>query len=240
MGFLPARIEAQEEMNPHTSKALHRRSLSWHGQPGMDSESAFFERWKTACRDVVDRERETNRKCYHRFAERRREMAKEYREAMKADPAKLAAHRSKTNARRRARALRDPQYRFGRQIRTRIWMAVHKSYGKKAARTFELIGCTRDQFLRHIEGTWSDGMTWENYGLHGWHIDHKTPLAHFDLTDPSEQRRAFHFTNTQALWAPLNLSKGANISRPAPAANGAATRPTRAAALAAPKRRATK
>ncbi len=117
-------------------------------------------------------------------------------------------------------------------------MAVHKAYGSKAAKTFELLGCTRRQFMQHIEATWLPGMSWNNYGLHGWHIDHVRPLALFDLTKPEEQRRAFIFSNTQAMWANDNLSKGKRVSLPVPAVSAAATRPARAAALAAPKRRA--
>jgi hypothetical protein len=45
-----------------------------------------------------------------------------------------------------------------------------------------------------------------------WHIDHIRPLASFDLTDPKQQRQAFHYTNLQSLWAKENLSKGKKIS----------------------------
>jgi hypothetical protein len=48
-------------------------------------------------------------------------------------------------------------------------------------------------------------MSWQNYGE--WHIDHVRPLASFDLSDPAQQRAAFHFSNTQPLWAKENLAK---------------------------------
>jgi len=52
------------------------------------------------------------------------------------------------------------------------------------------------------------GMTWDNYGYYGWHIDHKVPCSNFDLSKPEEQYKCFHYTNLQPLWAEENLIKG--------------------------------
>jgi hypothetical protein len=51
-------------------------------------------------------------------------------------------------------------------------------------------------------------MSWENYGLKGWHIDHIKPLEKFNLLDLEQLKRACHYTNLQPLWAEDNLSKG--------------------------------
>ena len=78
--------------------------------------------------------------------------------------------------------------------------------------TFELIGCNRETFLSHIEKQFTEGMTWENYGLKGWHIDHIIPLSSFDLIIESEVKKACHYTNLQPLWWYDNLEKGNKIS----------------------------
>jgi len=49
-------------------------------------------------------------------------------------------------------------------------------------------------------------MTWENHGE--WHIDHIKPCSLFNLLNEDEQKKCFHYTNLQPLWASENLSKG--------------------------------
>ena len=52
----------------------------------------------------------------------------------------------------------------------------------------------------------TSGMTWDNI-----HIDHIQPCASFDLEDPNEQRKCFHYTNLQPLLAEDNLRKSDQI-----------------------------
>ena len=54
-------------------------------------------------------------------------------------------------------------------------------------------------------------MTWKNWGVKGWHLDHIIPCASFDLSLPEEQKKCFHYTNLQPLWAEDNLSKGSKL-----------------------------
>jgi hypothetical protein len=72
-----------------------------------------------------------------------------------------------------------------------------------------------EQLRQHLEAQFTDGMSWDNYGRDGWHIDHIRPCASFDLTDPEQQRQCFHYTNLQPLWAADNIRKGAVWSEPA-------------------------
>jgi hypothetical protein len=73
--------------------------------------------------------------------------------------------------------------------------------------TASFIGCSINFFKKYIESKWLSGMDWGNYNFYGWHIDHIIPCSKFDLTKPEEQKRCFHYTNLQPLWAKDNLSK---------------------------------
>ena len=75
----------------------------------------------------------------------------------------------------------------------------------------ELVGCSMDQLKEHLERQFTEGMTWDNYGFYGWHIDHIIPCVSFDLTDIEQQKKCFHYTNLQPLWAKDNLSKGSRV-----------------------------
>ena len=95
------------------------------------------------------------------------------------------------------------------RLRSRIIIALKGN--TKSKRTIELLGVPHlDFFKAWIESKFKEGMTWEN--RHLWHIDHIIPCSHFDLTNPEEQAKCFHYTNLQPLWASENLAKGSKIS----------------------------
>jgi hypothetical protein len=99
----------------------------------------------------------------------------------------------------------DNIFRMTSNLRSRVRRAIIGF--KKTGTTMDLIGCTAEQARAHIEAQFTDGMSWENYGYYGWHIDHIIPCASFDLSDPEQQRQCFHYTNLQPLWAEDNFSK---------------------------------
>jgi len=71
----------------------------------------------------------------------------------------------------------------------------------------DLIGASPSFVMGYLEAKFTEGMTWENYG-HGWHVDHILPCCSFDLTKEEEQKKCFHYSNLQPLWAEDNLKKG--------------------------------
>jgi hypothetical protein len=84
------------------------------------------------------------------------------------------------------------------------------SQGKNRGRSNKLIGCDADSICLILEAQFLPGMTWANYGT-AWHVDHIIPLSSYDLTDPAQQREAFHYTNLQPLWAHDNMAKGDEV-----------------------------
>jgi hypothetical protein len=84
-----------------------------------------------------------------------------------------------------------------------------KHSGSKTKKSQELLGCSIEFFKEYIEGLFTEGMTFKNHGFYGWHYDHIKPLSKFNLLDKEEQKKAFHYTNIQPLWAEDNLKKSA-------------------------------
>ena len=104
----------------------------------------------------------------------------------------------------------DIGFRLLGNCRSRLYKAIKNN--SKSASTRELIGCTIEELKQHLESQFTEGISWENYGE--WHIDHIIPCASFDFTKEEDQRKAFHFTNLQPLWAEDNLKKGARMFTP--------------------------
>ena len=113
-------------------------------------------------------------------------------------------HMGLAQARHKERYHTDPAYRALDILRSRLYQALKGM--RKSASTIELLGCTAEHARFHIESQFTEGMTWENT-----HIDHIQPCASFDLEDPNEQRKCFHYTNLQPLLAEDNLRKSDSI-----------------------------
>jgi len=108
------------------------------------------------------------------------------------------------------RCANDLIYRITCNIKVRVQRAIKYNIfnAKKSDRTMKLLGCTGVELKLYLESKFLPEMTWENYGRNGWHIDHIKPCASFDLSNPEEQRKCFHYTNLQPLWACDNIRKG--------------------------------
>jgi hypothetical protein len=94
------------------------------------------------------------------------------------------------------------------RMRARIYAALRAHLDgstRKAIGAVALIGCTMQELAAHLEAQFLPGMTWQN--RRQWHVDHIRPCCTFDLSDPTEQRKCFHFTNLQPLWAADNRRK---------------------------------
>jgi hypothetical protein len=98
-------------------------------------------------------------------------------------------------------------YKLGTLLRTRIWSSLKKQGLKKKDSTMSLVGCSKEELIKHLESQFKEGMNWENWSLNGWHIDHIRPCSSFDLSDPAQVKECFHYSNLQPLWAIENLKK---------------------------------
>tara|TARA_R110002051_G_C8510145_1_gene466217 strand:+ start:146 stop:688 length:543 start_codon:yes stop_codon:yes gene_type:complete len=102
----------------------------------------------------------------------------------------------------------DENYRMRKILRAQVRYSLTRGFklGEKCAPTLDLLGIPSIQwFWDYIEKQFKPGMTRQNQGT--WHIDHRRPCASFDLSDPAQQKKCFHYTNLQPLWAFENMSK---------------------------------
>lgn len=101
----------------------------------------------------------------------------------------------------------NPIFKLSEALRRRLLCAL-KGAAKGGSAVKEL-GCSVQEAKQYIEAKFQPGMTWDNWGVHGWHLDHIKPLKSFDLTNPEHIKQVCHYTNLQPLWASDNLKKGA-------------------------------
>lgn len=115
--------------------------------------------------------------------------------------------RSRVMANRRKRYRTDLNYKLTCNLRSRLYSALRRSKQSRSVSTSELLGCSIEDFKRHIESRFTEGMDWEKVHSGEIHIDHIIPCVAFDLTDKEQQRKCFHFSNLQPLWAVDNHKK---------------------------------
>ena len=128
---------------------------------------------------------------------------KEKKAKYKADP----MNKDTRNARRRERYDTDINFRTMCILRARLYAALKNS---KKDHTMDLLGCTVEQMVQHIEKQFTSGMTWDNQGKGDdeWQIDHTIPFVAFDTSNRDEQFIVCWYQNLQPLWGPDNRSKG--------------------------------
>lgn len=119
------------------------------------------------------------------------------RERSNANALKLVLYKLKT----------DPIYRLQFNIRSRIKAAFRLKKATKCKKSEELLGCSIKIAKEHLQSKFLPTMTWENYGKY-WHIDHIIPCNSFDLSNEDEQKKCFHYTNLQPLFAVTQIING--------------------------------
>lgn len=164
-----------------------------------------------ACRELRKRDPDKRRRQYIKNREKERQQTKAYKFANK----DLVNERNRVYRQINRRKMQDiqnkkrkesPLIRIRDVIRIRTAAALKRKSFKKNSKFAEYLGCTPEELKSHLESKFQPGMTWDNYSLNGWHIDHIVPLA--SASSVEELYKLCHYTNLQPLWALENLRKG--------------------------------
>jgi hypothetical protein len=117
----------------------------------------------------------------------------------------FANNKEKFNEYNKNKKKTDINFKLRSLLRTRICKVIAQN--KRVGSAVKDLGCTLEELKNHLESSFAEGMTWENHGLYGWHIDHIKPLTLFDLTNREQFLEAVNYKNLQPLWAIDNLVK---------------------------------
>lgn len=108
----------------------------------------------------------------------------------------------------RERRQQDNFFNIKDSIKRLIWSSLKRHGYKKNSRTYEILGCSYDDFKNYLELKFESWMTWENKGKYngelnyGWDIDHIIPLS--SAKNEEEILKLNHYTNLQPLCSKIN------------------------------------
>lgn len=118
-------------------------------------------------------------------------------------------NKEKRNTQEKNKRENDIIYKLIHNLRCRTNTYFKKKNIDRKSKTFEIIGCSSIFLKEHLEKQFTEGMSWDNHGRFGWHIDHIIPLSSANTDE--EIYKLCHYTNLQPLWWQENLSKGIKI-----------------------------
>lgn len=192
----------------HNNKKQHDRNYYLkHKEPIKLRTKAYYENNKeVSLLKMKDR--------YQKNRQKKLEYAKEYRKTHKEKIALYLKNWGKQNHDwinnyNREKYCTDIHYRLKIALRTRLTKALQ---GDAIKGSFVRdLGCTISELKFYLEGKFKDGMSWDNYGINGWEIDHDIPLSFFDLSTREQFLKACHYTNLRPMWSTDNRRKGNKI-----------------------------
>jgi len=110
---------------------------------------------------------------------------------------------------KKSRKITDPLYKLKFNIGTNIRTALTNKGYTKNTKTFNILKCDYDFFMKWLNGLASNGYT---YGIGDLHLDHVVPISLAQTED--EILLLSHYSNYQLLSADENLAKSNRYVNP--------------------------
>lgn len=114
--------------------------------------------------------------------------------------------KNKRNNQVKERKKRDVNFKISGNCRTLIYKSLVSKNITKNEKSIELMGCSKDFFMKWIEWSFDSHMNLGNYGIY-WEIDHVNPVSSFDLTLKCQRLLCFNWKNCRPLQKEENQKK---------------------------------
>ena len=164
----------------------------------------------------VEKLKQVKKKYYEENLELLKTKGKKYREEnQEVIKKRKALYRQKTkkerNEKEKLRRKNDKRFHINCTMSQSISKNLSKSKQCKAWKS--LVDYTLEELISHLESKFEVGMTWDNYGKGGWHIDHIIPKSYFKFNSPEHPafKAAWALSNLQPMWETDNLKKNNKI-----------------------------
>ena len=190
--------------DPEKRGATARKSYRKHKEKNREARKARALEYYYKNKDLLLAKQkdkyDKNPEYYREYREKHKEDTKEY---YKQNKSKINTQQTE---RHKIKRKTNPVFKLLANLRRRIHAALTGEY--KSNKTVTLLGRSVEQFKIYIEDQFTCGMSWWNYSINGWHIDHILDCRFWDLTKPEEQELCFNYRNMQPMWSTENLVKG--------------------------------
>lgn len=119
--------------------------------------------------------------------------------------------RAKRNSKKmHAKMMADPAKKMQHYLRNRFNEML-----RSGTNSVRIKDCTdfksADEFKKHIESTFSDGMSWDNHGHRAeglWNIGHRISIKMYDSENSDDLKRCWSMKNMFAQWSVENQTLG--------------------------------
>lgn len=145
-----------------------------------------------------------NREHYHKTIDVQRERSQKYYASHREERIEYNKHL------KRKQYSIDGLFRVKTKIRHLIWDAFRRKHFVKSKRTELILGCSFEEFYKHLLSTFYNNYGYEWDGMEAVHIDHIIPLS----TAKTEEDiiRLNYYKNLQLLKATDNLHKSSKMN----------------------------
>ena len=111
-------------------------------------------------------------------------------------------------------ACRNWYRRRKNKITTCLYSSLYQAFGHGfgTINVWEILGYSYEEFTKHIESRFEDGMSWDNHG-EKWEIDHIIPQNFFEFQSyrDVEFKMCWRLENIRPLWRSENKQKGNKV-----------------------------